>query len=109
MAQERLNNTISLTAKDILAKIAENQKRISELDAQISKAKLALSYQEIRSPIDGTVFNLKATGPGYVISGNTTTQPLMTVVPNGKLVSKVYITNRDIGFVREGMPVEIKI
>lgn len=108
-AQEKLNNTISLSAKDILAKIAENQKRISEIDAQISKAKLNLSYQEIRSPIAGTIFNLKATGPGYVISGNTTTQPLMTVVPKGKLVAKVYITNRDIGFVSEGMPVDIKI
>lgn len=108
-ARERLNNTVSLTAKEILSKVAENQKRISEIDAQISKAKLELSYQEIRSPIDGTIFNLKATGPGYVISGNTTTQPLMTVVPNGKLVSKVYITNRDIGFVKEGMSVEVKI
>jgi HlyD family secretion protein len=110
-ARERLNNTISLTAKDILAKIAENQKKISEIDAQMSKARLVRSYQEIKSPINGIVFNLKATGPGYVISGNTTTQPLMTIVPEGKLVAKVYITNRDIGFVSvEKTPnVEIKV
>lgn len=108
-AQERLNNTASLTYKEVLAKIADNQKRISEIDAQMSKAKLTLSYQEIRSPIEGTVFDMKVKGPGFVISGNTTTQPLMTIVPKGKLIARVYITNRDIGFVREGMPVEVKV
>ncbi|WP_019498399.1 HlyD family type I secretion periplasmic adaptor subunit [Pseudanabaena sp. PCC 6802] len=108
-AQERLNNTASLTYKEVLSKIADNQKKISEIEAQMSKAKLALSYQEIRSPIEGTVFDMKAKGPGFVISGNTTTQPLMTIVPKGRLVAKVYITNRDIGFVREGMPVEVKV
>jgi hemolysin D len=108
-AQERLNNTASLTYKEVLAKIADNQKRISEIDAQMSKAKLTLSYQEIRSPIEGTIFDVKVKGPGFVISGNTTTQPLMTIVPKGKLIAKVFITNRDIGFVKEGMPVEVKV
>jgi hemolysin D len=108
-AQERLNNTASLTYKEVLAKIADNQKRISEVDAQMSKAKLTLSYQEIKSPIEGTIFDMKVKGPGFVISGNTTTQPLMTIVPKGKLIAKVYITNRDIGFVKEGMQVEVKV
>ncbi len=108
-AEERLSNTISVTHKDLLQKISDNKKRLAEIDSQLRKAELLVSYQEIRSPVSGKVFNLKAY-EGYVISGATTTQPLTTIVPNNtKLVAKVFITNRDIGFVRTGLPVEVKV
>jgi hemolysin D len=108
-AQERLNNTVSQSAKEIFERISANQKRIGEIESQLRKADLALSYQEIRAPIAGTIFNTQVTGPGYVVSGNTAAQPLMSIVPDGKLKAKVYITNRDIGFVKEGSPVEIRV
>lgn len=111
-SQERLSNTISVSKKDILSRMSENQKRIAEIDGQLNKAKLLLTYQQILSPISGSVFNMQASAtPGGVISNATTTQPLMTIVPTGKLVAKVYITNQDIGFLadRDNLPVELKV
>ncbi|WLT37247.1 hypothetical protein NON20_14955 [Synechocystis sp. B12] len=82
-AQARLANTSAVTDKDIYDRLADNNKRLAEIDSQITKiivdndkrltelngqierAKVNLGYQEITSPVDGVVFDLKAT-PGYV-------------------------------------------
>lgn len=123
-AKEQLENTISLSAKDIFTKIADNQKRIAEIDVdlvrfrlenkkkineidgQLSKAKLALQYQELRSPVNGVVFDLQANSQGFVANSS---EPILRVVPNENLVASVYITNRDIGFVQPGMATDVKI
>ena len=86
--------------------IVENEKRIAELDGQIKQAKLTKKYQVVRAPVDGTVFDLKAGNPGYVAN---TTEPVLKVVPEQSLMAEVFITNKDIGFVRKGMPVDVRI
>lgn len=123
-AKEQLQNTVALSAKDVFTKIADNQKRIAEIDVelsrfrlenkkkiaeidgQLSKAKLALQYQELRSPVNGIVFDLQAKSQGFVANS---TEPILKVVPNDNLVASVYITNRDIGFVQQGMETDVKI
>jgi hemolysin D len=84
----------------------ENQKKITELNGQISKAKLALQYQELRAPIEGSVFNLQPRVPGFVASSS---QALLSIVPKDALVATVLLTNKDIGFVRTGMAVDLKV
>jgi len=123
-SQEKLKNTAALSRKDLLAKIAandnriaeidsqltkaivENEKKLAEIDSQISQAKLTLNYQELHSPVNGTVFDLKAHAPGFVTN---TTEPILKIVPDDNLVAKVFITNKDIGFVKEGMDVDVRI
>jgi multidrug efflux pump subunit AcrA (membrane-fusion protein) len=123
-AREELQNTIARSAQEVHAKIAENhqkiaeidtqmsqtrldnKKKLAELDAQISKAAQSLQYQQIKSPVNGTVFDLQPRATGFV-AGQT--QPLMKIVPNDNLVAAVYLTNRDIGFVREGMQVNVRV
>ncbi|BFM38801.1 HlyD family efflux transporter periplasmic adaptor subunit [Synechocystis sp. LKSZ1] len=124
-ASARLTNTSAITEKDITDRIAdndkrlaeidsqftkvivENNKRINELNGQISRSKVTLKYQEIKSPVNGTVFDLKAT-PGYVTPPNQT-EPLLKIVPRDNLVAEVNVTNKDIGFVRTGMKSEVRI
>ncbi len=123
-AQEKKQNTIALSKNDVLTKMADNEKRISEInsqltkiivennkkikeiDSQLSEAKLTLKYQELLSPVSGTVFDLQAKGSGFVA---TTSEPILKIVPDDGLVAKVFITNRDIGFVKEGMEVDVRI
>lgn len=113
-AKQQLKNTIDLSAKDIFTKIADNHKRIAEIDSQlarlrldnkkrldeidsqIQKAKQAVQYQELRAPVDGMVFNLKPNSPGYVVR-QIDAEPVLSIVPTDKLVAKIYLTNRDIG------------
>ena len=123
-ARENLQNTVAASAKDVLSKIAENQKRIAEIDSQLSRTRLenkkklaeidaqlskavqSLQYQQLKSPVNGVVFDLQPNAPGFVVGE---TQTIMKIVPNDNLVASVYLTNRDIGFVREGMTVDVRI
>jgi HlyD family secretion protein len=137
--QSQLQNTSAFSAKDVLTKITENQKRISEidsqinrtkidnqklklekqqqlfenqkalaeLDAQISKAQLAIRYQELRAPVDGIVFDAQTLASGSAV--NNPTEPILKIVPDENLVASVYLTNKDIGFVRKGMDVDVKV
>ncbi|MBD2022747.1 HlyD family efflux transporter periplasmic adaptor subunit [Leptolyngbya sp. FACHB-36] len=123
-SRQKLQNTIALSSQDLLAKIAdnekkiaeidsqlkkaivENEKKIAEIDSQISQSQVTLQYQELRAPVDGIVFDLKAGSPGFVA---TSTEPVLKVVPDDALLVEVFIPNKDIGFVKEGMPVDIRI
>ncbi len=123
-AREDLQNTVAGSQKDILSRVAENQKKISEIDtqlsrtrldnkkkiaeidAQISKAVQSLQYQQIKAPVNGIVFDLQPRSPGFVVGE---TQAILKIVPNDNLIASVYLTNKDIGFVREGMTVDVRV
>jgi HlyD family secretion protein len=135
-ARERLINTTVITEKDVRDKMADNQKRIAEidsqisrviidnnkriaeLDSQISQAQQTIKYQKITAPIDGVVFDLKAR-PGFVPQPSQA-EALLKIVPDGCptqikdaakgcLVAEVDVTNQDIGFVRVGQKTDIRI
>ncbi|RUT08282.1 HlyD family type I secretion periplasmic adaptor subunit [Dulcicalothrix desertica PCC 7102] len=130
-SKEKLRNSAALSQEDLLEKITINDKNIAEIDSQLSKvildnqkrileinnqvsdidsklaqAKETIKYQTINSPVDGTVFEIKAKSSGFVVNSS---EPMMKIVPVDNLVAKVYITNRDIGFVKEGQKVDIRI
>ena len=41
--------------------------------------------------------------------GSSGTEPVVTILPDGKLIAAGDVTNQDIGFLTEGMDVEIQI
>ncbi|MEH1898040.1 MAG: HlyD family efflux transporter periplasmic adaptor subunit [Nostoc sp.] len=122
--QQELSNTVAVSDKNVLDKIADNKQRIAAIDSQfmkvildneqrladvnskISQSQLNVKYQELRAPVAGTVFDLQAKNPGFVA---TPTTKLLQIVPNEKYIAEVFITNKDIGFVRKGMKVDIRI
>lgn len=122
--QEEVTNTVAVTDKNVLDQIADNKKRIAEIDSQfmrivlendqrladvnsrISQTQLNVKYQELRAPVSGIVFDLQAKNPGFVANP---TEKLLQIVPNDKYVAEVFITNKDIGFVREGMKVDVRV
>jgi HlyD family secretion protein len=122
--KSKLSNTLALDRKDLLTQMADNDKRIAEIDSQLSKAmvennkriaeidsqlsqtQLNLKYQVLRAPVSGTVFDLQAHAPGFVTNSTT---PVLKVVPDDALTAKVFISNQDIGFVKEGMNVDVRI
>ena len=135
-AREKLINTTVITEKDVRDKMADNQKRIAEidsqisrviidnnkriaeLDSQISQAQQTIKYQKITAPIGGVVFDLKAR-PGFVPQPSQA-EALLKIVPDGCptevkdaakgcLVAEVDVTNQDIGFVRVGQKTDIRI
>lgn len=123
-ANSKVQNTLALSRSDWLNRsadndkriaeidsqltkaIVENDKRIAEIDSQISQAQLSLRYETIAAPASGTVFDLQAHHPGFVANASSS---LLKIVPDETLTAKVFITNSDIGFVKEGMDVDVRI
>ena len=121
----KLDNNKALNRKDLYSRLAENDKRIAEIDSQLNKsivendkriaeitnqiiqANQSLKYQEIRSPVAGEVFELKAFTEGVV--SNNSPDALVQIVPSKDAIAKVYITNKDIGFVKIGQQVDVRI
>jgi hemolysin D len=61
----------------------------------------------LTAPVDGTVQQLAVHSPGAVVSP---AQPLLMVVPDGEGIAiEAMLRNKDVGFVRPGQKVEIKI
>jgi hemolysin D len=56
--------------------------------------------------VNGVVFDLKPTGPGFVGQGS---EPLMKIVPFNALKATVEVDSSKIGFVRTGQTVDISI
>lgn len=79
---------------------------LAELQSNLGELRVNIRYQDIRSPVDGVVFDLKPTGSGFVAQGS---EPVMKIVPYNNLKAMVEIDSAKIGFVRVGRPVDISI
>ena len=86
--------------------IQQLQGELSDMRSKLTELTVNLRYQDLRSPVDGVVFDLKPKGPGFVAQ---TSEPVMKIVPFSALQAKVEIDSSDIGFVRLGRSVDISI
>ncbi|MBC9032812.1 HlyD family type I secretion periplasmic adaptor subunit [Sphingomonas sp. JC676] len=74
---------------------------------ELAKVTLRSSFRELRAPVSGTISQLSVHTEGGVVEG---AKPLLTIVPeNARLEVEVAIQNSDVGFVKTGMPVNVKL
>lgn len=108
--QSLLEQRTGYMAKFTRENYDELSKTHNEIDAlrqQIVKAREKERMQDLRSPVDGVVQQLAVHTLGGVVQP---AQQLMVVVPeNAPLEAEVMMLNKDVGFIHEGQPVEIKI
>jgi HlyD family secretion protein len=84
----------------------EIKRRLAEVDSNRAASQQKLSYHEIKAPMDGVIFDLGKKGPGTVV---TPKDKLCDIIPGEDLVAEVFLTNKDIGFIREGLPTVVRI
>ena len=83
----------------------EKEKR--ELSAQINAILFSNKTQQIKSPVDGFVGKLLVHTEGGVVSPNDN---LISIVPSdAPLIIKANVLNKDIGFLKLGQEVAVKI
>jgi hemolysin D len=93
--------------KTVLEKLADAEKRAATAQQDLIKAVERNALQTLTAPIDGVVQQLAVHTVGGVV---TPAQPLLVVVPNdAPLEAEVMILNQDIGFVRPGQTVAVKL
>lgn len=93
--------------RGIMTDLAEAQQKSAQFTEDLIKAEKKIQDQVLRAPIAGTVQQLALHTIGGVV---TPAQALMVVVPaDGGVEIEVMVLNKDIGFVVEGDPAEIKV
>ncbi|HGO5822593.1 TPA: HlyD family type I secretion periplasmic adaptor subunit [Mannheimia haemolytica] len=93
--------------RDLLNELKTLSNNLSQAYLDGERARQRLEFMEIRSPIDGVVQQLQT----YTIGGIVTTgQRLMVIAPEeDNFEVEATITNNDIGFIKIGQDVTVKI
>ena len=88
-------------------KTAEASRKADEAREALAKANARLSHVKLYAPIDGVVQQLSVTTLGQVVGAG---QQLAVVTPtDGKLQVEALVANIDIGFVKVGQEVAVKL
>ncbi|MGH7112641.1 MAG: HlyD family efflux transporter periplasmic adaptor subunit, partial [Stellaceae bacterium] len=106
-----IDSEIAKTRESFIAadtqSLADAAHQVDDLEQQLAKADQALADTSLRAPVAGTVEASAVTTIGQVVKPG---QQLLQIVPQGlPLEIQAYLPNTDVGFVRKGTPVEIKV
>ncbi len=93
--------------RDALGELAEAEALKADREEAEKKAIVRNAWQTIKAPASGTVLGLQVFTLGEVVEPGA---PLMMIAPTGEdLIVEAMILNKDIGFVREGDDVSVKL
>ncbi len=109
LAQAQSQSQVSLaeTNSSISGQVIAQEQRIAELENNLAKAKRALEQTAITAPVDGTILALNTRTIGGVVN---VAERIAQIVPdNDLLYVDVTLDNQDVGFVRVGQRVVIKV
>jgi hemolysin D len=77
------------------------------LKGDLDKSKQLYALKWLRAPVSGLVQKVDVTTVGQVV---TPAQSLVTIVPDGTpLIVEATVSNEDIGYLKVGQPVEVKV
>lgn len=110
-SRRQIRNEIAQMKADFesqnLQEFAEKQKQVNQLQANEEEILFKNQKQKIVAPCDGYIDKLFLHTVGGVV---TPAQKLVQLTPIDKpLLIKAQVLNKDIGFIRKGMPVSIKV
>ena len=84
----------------------ESLREISDLERQLVEVQDTITKEKLIAPVSGIVFGMVPSSAGYAASAGET---LVKVVPGGEIEAKIYITNKDVGFMKPGMKAQIRV
>jgi len=106
-AQKNYQALISEFQQTHMAELTSSETKSASLAQEVVKAGQRQVLQKLMAPIDGVVQQLAVHTVGGIV---TPAQQLMVVVPQEhQLEIEAWVENKDIGFVKDGQPVEIKV
>jgi HlyD family secretion protein len=90
---------------DVLTQLSKRREELTNKTGELAAAKEQRKQEIVKSPYEGTIYELKATN-GPVQSG----EELLSILPKGEdILLEVNVQNRDIGFIRKGQTVKVKL
>lgn len=102
-----LAQQLSKDRRILLVKRSEIQKQLIEGRKELYQVGMKLENSAIQSPIDGTILKMELRNPGQTVQPGTA---IAQIVPSDvPLVIKARVAAQDIGPVKVGQPVQIRI
>jgi membrane fusion protein, hemolysin D len=106
-SEKKLSQIDSEYRRRLYAERNETQAAIDKLDQELAKQTHRKDLLELKASQDSIVKDLATHTVGTVVQPGTV---LLTLVPKDEaLRAEVWVSNEDIGFVREGQPVKLKL
>jgi len=106
-AKDSMNRLAAERQSDILTQITKQRQALTDLESKLTQASEQNKQNTIQAPVTGYVYNIQIDKTGGVV------QPggeLLSIVPDGEeLLVETKVSNRDIGFVKQDMPVKVKL
>ena len=84
----------------------EIRSQINEIRGRLAENNVRQRYQSLVAPIKGVVFDIQPKIVGYAAQA---TETILKIVPESELEARIEIPSEDIGFVKDGMLVDISI
>lgn len=92
--------------KDLQRQVTSLETEIAENKSQIKSLNLQLAQRVLRSPVEGTVFQLPIQRPGVVAQSG---QAIAQIAPKDAMLAfKAQMPTSESGFLRKGMSVKLK-
>ena len=86
--------------------IKDLRMQVNDLQSKLTEIKKIKKINQIQSPINGFIHDLKPFGKGYVANS---TETILKIVPRDNLIAIIDINTSDIGFVKIGKEVDLSI
>jgi HlyD family secretion protein len=106
-AQQSANRLSSERQSEILTQMNQRRQEVTEQEGQLKQAQVKAKGQTIVAPISGKIYNLQTS------LGERTLEPgeeLLSILPDSHdLLVEAKALNRDIGFIKQGMRVKVKV
>jgi len=96
---------LAANRRELFPRYERARNQLIEVSNRLLELRERLQQAELRAPQAGRVFDLRVK-PGETLAAG---QPLLQVVGQRGLEAELRISNRDIGFLKPGMPVDVRI
>lgn len=106
-AKRRREGVVAQARREMLDLQQQADQKVTRLNQELAKARYLQSLTHLNAPVAGTVQQLAIHTVGGVV---TAAQPLMVIVPGNQPVEvEAFLENKDVGFVRAGQHVTVKV
>lgn len=103
---DQLQSDFSRVSSELAQQEHDLSRRLAEIDSSRAASQEKLGYHEIKAPLDGVIFDMSKKSPGTVVAAK---DKLFNIIPGEDLVAEVFLTNKDIGFIHEGLPAVVRV
>jgi hemolysin D len=106
-AKNQRQALIADTRKTAQEALNEASRVVASTTQDVQRANVHSELLKLTTPVDGTVQQLTVHTVGAAVPA---AQPLMQIVPGQSTMEmEAFIENKDVGFVREGQPAQVKV